>query len=297
MIKIIKNDGTRLKARKNGAFLNAKFGISIHPLLQEILYVANDNGFTIPSGNKLAAASRLMLNLDENGFMDDCAMMYVNVWNDISLENFSKIDWKRKIVSTYNGGYAYTEFGLKGNKLNAYHNYMFNPASETSPNYQLNDACDIYYRSGKKSAGGTNSVEGIAASVAQRMDFACADAEVAQRNKLNQGTLNCTLISTYVNAQRNQQFSGTATGMMYKIRVSDTEIWLGDRFGEQPMTSNSTVLLNAEIYGLRVQNTYLDHTQGFVWKGKGSFMTNEKFLQLRGFINQFLGDLGLPQNA
>ena len=161
----------------------------------------------------------------------------------------------------------------------------------------MNEACDIYYRSVRKSFGGTNSVEGIAASVAQRMDFTCTDAEVVQRNKLNQGASNCILISTYVNAQRNTSFSSSTTGTMYKKRISSTQLWLGDRFGEQPMTSNSTVLLNAEIHGLRVQGSYIDHTQGFVWKGKGSFMTNEKFLQLRGFINKFLGDLGLPQNA
>lgn len=297
MIRIRNSEGDRMKARKNGAFLDVKLGINIHPKFQEILDVAQSNGFTIPSIDKIIAGSRLMENLDNNGFIDNCAMMYVNVWNDISLENFSKIDWKRKIVSTYNGGYIYESFGVRGNKLNAYHNYLFNPASVNSPNYQLNNACDVYYRSRKKSAGGTNSVEGIAASVAQRMDFACTDAEVVQRNKLNQGTSNCTLISSYVNAQRNPQFSGTATGTMYKKRISSTQLWLGDRFGEQPMTSNSSVLLNSEIHGLRVVGAYADHTQGMVWKGKGSFMTNEKFLQLRGFINQFLGDLGLPQNA
>lgn len=297
MIRIRKSDGTRMKARKNDNIYGVIIGINVHPKFQEILDVAQANGFTIPSIEKIIAGGRLMENLDNNGFIDNCAMLYINVWNDLTLGNFSKIDWKRKIVSTYNGGYTYTTFGLKGNKLNAYHNYLFNPASVNSPNYQLNDACDVYYRSGKKSAGGTNSVEGIASSVAQRMDFGCTDAEVISRNKLNQGTNNCTLISTYVNSQRRTQFSGSATGMMYKKRISSTQLWLGDRFGEQPMTSNSTVLLNAEIYGLRVQTAYFDHTQGFVWKGKGSFMTNEKFLQLRGFINKFLADLGLPQNA
>lgn len=297
MIRIRKSDGARLKAIKNGNTYSVRIGINVHPKFQEILDVAQANGFTIPSIERIIAGSRLMENLDNNGFIDNCAMLYINVWNDLTLENFSKIDWKRKVISTYNGGYAYTAFGLKGNKLNAYHNYLFNPASVNSPNYQLNDACDVYYRSGKKSFGGTNTVEGIAASVAQRMDFACTDAEVIQRNKLNQGTSNCTLISTYINSQRVIQFSGTATGTMYKKRISSTQLWLGDRFGEQPMTSNSTVLLNAEIYGFRNQSGYFDHTQGMVWKGKGSFITNEKFLQLRGFINQFLGDLGLPQNA
>lgn len=297
MIRIRKSDGVRLKARKNGNIYGVRIGINVHPKFQEILDVAQANGFTIPSIERIIAGSRLMENLDNNGFIDNCAMLYINVWNDLTLENFSKIDWKRKVISTYNGGYAYTIFGVKGNKLNAYHNYLFNPASVNSPNYQLNNACDVYYRSGKKSAGGTDSVEGIATSTAQRMDFATSDSVVVTRNKLNQGTNNCTLISTYVNAQRNLQFSGTATGMMYKKRISNTQLWLGDRFGEQPMTSNSTVLLNAEIHGLRVQATYFDHTQGFVWKGKGSFMTNEKFIQLRGFINRFLGDLGLPQNA
>lgn len=297
MIRIRKSDGNRMKARKNDNIYGVRIGINVHPKFQEILDVAQANGFTIPSIERIIAGSRLMENLDNNGFIDNCAMMYVNVWNDLTLENFSKIDWKRKVISTYNGGYAYTIFGIKGNKLNAYHNYLFNPASVNSPNFQLNNACDVYYRSVKKSAGGTNSVEGIVSSVAQRMDFASTDAEVIQRNKINQGTTNCTLISTYVNSQRNNQFSGTATGTMYKKRISSTQLWIGDRFGEQPMTSNSTVFLNAEIHGLRVQTSYFDHTQGLVWKGKGTFITYEKFIQFRGFINQFLADLWLPQNA
>lgn len=297
MIRIRKNDGTRLKARNNASLYAVKLGINIHPKFQEIIDIALANGFAIPDINRIIAGSRLMKNLDENGFIENCALMYVNVWNDISLENFSKIDWKRKIISTYNGGYIYENFGVRGNKLNAYHDYKFNSYSENSTNYQLNNACDIYYRARKKSAGGTNTVEGSLNNGAQRMDFASTDAEVISRNKINQGTSNCTLITSYQNGQRTVQFSGSATGMMYKKRISSTQIWLGDLFGEQPMTSNSTVLPNLLITGMQSNSGYYDHTQGLVWKGKGTFITYEKFIQFRGFINQFLADLGLPQNA
>jgi hypothetical protein len=293
MIVIRNASGEIIKARTNGTVYTTNIGLNIHPKFQEVLDVATANGFTIPNINGLRAGSRLAKNLDDNGFFENSTFIYVSTWNNIALENFSKICWNRYVISTYNGGYIYEIFGFRGNKLNAFHNYNFNPFIENHPNYQLNDACDVYYRSRGKSALETNTVEGTIGNQAQRMDFSSTDL-AAQRNRIN-SVVGSTIIDSFTRSLN--QFSESKTGMMYKRRIDDAQIYLGDKIGEQPLTSVSTSLPNFDTCGMRHANTYHDHTQGFVWKGKGSFMTNAKFLQLRSFINQYLSDLNLPQNA
>jgi hypothetical protein len=296
MIVIRNASGEIVKPRTNGTVYTTNIGLNIHPKFQEVLDVANTNGFTTPSINGLRAGSRLAKNLDENGFFENSTLIYVNTWNNLSLENLSKICWNRHVISTYNGGYTYESFGVRGNKTNAFHDYNFNPSVENHPNFQLNDACDVYFRSRAKSAGATNYLEGCVGNGANRMRAECADSVVIN-NFLNNGTSSPTLIDSFVTPERAQQFGGSATGMMYKKRISSSQIWLGDKFGEGAMNRNSSVMPNFATCGMRQQNSYYDHTQGFVWKGKGSFMTNAKFLQLRSFINQYLSDLNLSQNA
>jgi hypothetical protein len=292
---VLRQDSKVLKLRNDDKFFNVRIGINIYPKFQEVLDVATTNGYFTPSFNGLRAGSQLSRNLDTNGFYENADVIFVSTWNNSAMENFSRIDWERLIVSNYLGGYTYEDAGLRGNKLNAYHDYLFNPSTQ-GVNYELNDACDVYFRSRRKSIGGTNYVEGCIGNAANRLRFETSNASVVN-NFLNNGTTSPTLIDTFITPERGTQFSGTGTGGMYKRRILSTQILLGDKFGEAPTSSNSSVLPNFGTCGLRQQNIYLDHTQAFVWKGKGSFMTNEKFNDLRGFLNNFYSQIGFNQNA
>ena len=291
---ILRQEGKTLKYRNDDSFYNVRIGISIHPKFQAVLDVATTNGFITPNINGLRAGSALAQELEDGGYFENSAVIFVSTWNDVNMENFSRIDWKRLIVSNYLGGYTYEDEGVRGNKINGFHNYNFNAFTANDINYQLNDACDVYFRKRKKSTGGTNTVEGLIGNNAHRMDFSSTDGTVV-RNKIFSGNTDPTIIDSFV--RQDNALSESPTGGMYKRRISNSQIIIGDKIGEQPLNSNSVAVLNIGSCGLRHANAYYDHTQAFVWKGKGTFMTNSKFNEVRGYLNEFYSRLGISQNA
>ena len=303
-IVIRKSDGTKIRVRKhNGTRITVNFGVNIHPLFQLVLNVAIANGFTIPNITGLRAGSNLAKKLVDNGFFDVgvADVFFVRTWNNPNLENFSKICWKRLIVTEYYGGYSYTNLGVKGNAINAYTDYLWTP-SVNAINYQLNNAFDIYYNANRQGSGeGTRLLEGSINS-GRASTYLTISTTQFSRNRVNQGNAGSTVSQALVDLIIAEQhptgvFANNGIGCVLKKRIDNANLYMADYVNEYSFSSNSTVLDDAPRCGLRETNSYRSNTEGLVYKGRGSFMTYTKFTQFRSILNDFLGDVNLPQNA
>lgn len=130
-----------------------------------VLQVAIDNSFYLPSTNILKQANALMLAYKANGTFATRDTLTLFAWNDVNCDELSLIDWKRNgVLYTISGGMVYTVKGWEGNALDGYINTNFNISAGT--NYALNNCSRGYelYKAPSSIANSANALDGLVGS-------------------------------------------------------------------------------------------------------------------------------------
>lgn len=91
--------------------------------LQAVIDRANTEGFTLPSSTVLGHCDTLITAYKSSGVWSKQDRIYNFAYNDNTITNFSRIDWKNPSTSpliTLNGGMTYQISGYKGNGVDGY---------------------------------------------------------------------------------------------------------------------------------------------------------------------------------
>jgi len=89
-------------------------------------------GYTVPNDTIKAAMNSYIADLVNSGAWDAFDGYWHFMFNDVTLTNFSLINWKRpySALATLNGSGVLNTYGYKGNTANFYINTNFNPATQ-----------------------------------------------------------------------------------------------------------------------------------------------------------------------
>lgn len=256
-------------------------GINLSNDLQAIVNRAKAEGFTLPTNTQLAYMETLISDMKSSGVWasTDCFLNYA--WNDINLENFSRICWKNPNgqLSIFNGGYTYKTVGFAGNGANAFVNTMFNPGLATF-NYTLNNAGRMIII----------SEAGVILPGTKVYDSAGGGTGNVMRSG--------NLTSQYINSGNvlNAAFNYGGTGIKSIQRDSSTVVRLQDGNTLGARTQTSTAFSAGNQYLLSgVGGLYGDSTVSCYYIGGSINDTN--ITNFRTSYNTFLSNLGLTPIA
>lgn len=131
-------------------------GIGNNPT-NDIVSYAISQGWTIPSTSTINAMNTFITSLQASGIWDKYDIFYNFRYNDSSLANFSRINWKNpgSYTLSYSGGFSYVNEGYEAGAIGTYLDTGFFP-SVNGVNYQLYNANITFIQQAQSTIGFTN---------------------------------------------------------------------------------------------------------------------------------------------
>lgn len=253
--------------------------------LQQVINRAYAEGFTLPSVSNLGYCDSLITSMKSDGTWTLSDVFFNFAYNDISLSNFSRINWRNPYgtlgLATVYGGITYLTDGFKGDGSSAYIDTMYNPSViRSNANYTLNNAGRLSVIANAGTISGTNAfLEGVIGSAVNALRLASTAGHY-----INQGT---TALSPGANM--------TGSGLKSIMRDSSTNVRLQNGATITNSVATSTAIQNATQVLLRGSSFWVDATMSMYYMG-GS-LSNTQISNFRTYYNQYLVSIGLTAFA
>lgn len=253
--------------------------------LQHVINRAYAEGFTLPSPSTLSFCDSLITSMKSDGTWALSDVFFNFAYNDTSLSNFSRINWKNPYgalgLATVYGGITYLTDGFKGDGSSAYIDTMYNPSViRSNANYTLNNAGRISVIANAGTISGTNAfLEGVIGSAVNALRLANTAGHY-----INQGT---TALSPGANM--------TGSGLKSIMRDSSTNVRLQNGATITNSVATSTAIPNATQVLFRGSAFWVDATMSSYYMG-GS-LSNTQISNFRTYYNQYLVNIGLTAFA
>jgi hypothetical protein len=251
---------------------------SIDPSFKAVLDLAKANNILAPLPGTVVYESlnTMIKNYKAEGVWYEWDTYFQFMYNTPivtrNFTEFSKIDWRRLITGSYQGGLTFELGGTKGNGSNAFFNTNFIPSTQAQK-YQVNNASRFIYA---YTSGSLTSLDGGASGTNNNMTLTSSP-----NHRINTtGSLNASIV-----------FSG-APAMKSIHRVSSTQVSgsNGGVFGAGRTTSAETLLpTQAQLIHRNAAN-YGDNTIGMY--AMGSHLV-DKVAIINTIYNQYTASIGL----
>lgn len=244
-------------------------------------------GYALPSENTRRQIDTLIRALVSSGIWDKLDDFYQYAYNDLSLSNFSRINWKRpfNMPATVNGGCLYTIQGWEGNGIDGY--LALNNTRPDNSNYQfLNGGFGgVMY---KEPTISPNSVgrQFICAVYAERLSINLANG-TRQRIHTTSNLLTATTNATQIGLK---YISMTTTGERNWVSVGNPN---------QILTASNDV---SDIFNIdqahfaNVAFSYYNNSGASCYL-QGSALSYAETQTFRSIYNSYLNNIGLTQFA
>jgi len=250
---------------------------SIDSSLQAVLDYADTQGFAKPTGAILTALNELVVDIKGYGLFSrmDGFFNFAYFSNSL-LQPFSRICFKRLILSTISGNVTYSASGFKGG-TNGFINLFFNPQTTNANGYY------------KQNLGGRGAVVYSQATSANKV----IDGEIGEYNNIMLGEsstvqrINSGSISTAID------FGGT--GLMSLNRLDATNLEGFNKAVKTTSTAASKVPVSQEISLFRNVSNYGNTGTSMYYFGDR--FTAAEVTNLRTAYNKYLLAIGLTQYA
>lgn len=250
--------------------------------LQQVINRAYAEGFTLPSTTKLGYCDTLITAMKNENMWNISDVFFNFAYNDTSLGNFARINWKNPYgslgLATYAAATSYDADGIRITGTSGFVSTNFNP-SLASYNYKLNDASRLavitvfssgYYIDGVPGQNLVNMIQ--------------AGSNSTGLAKINAGT-NATGTNLTITAQ---------TGLVSVIRYDSTNITVIQRGVVQNTTQTSTALYN-DVQTISRNTNSNSNTHGCYFMGAS--LTTTQVANFRTAYNTFLTSNGLSATA
>ena len=250
--------------------------------LQQVINRAYAEGFTLPSTTKLGYCDTLITAMKNENMWGISDVFFNFAYNDTSLGDFARINWKNPYgslgLATYAAATSYDADGIRITGTSGFVNTNFNPA-RASFNYKLNDASRLavitVYSSGYY-------IDGVPGQNLVNMIQAGSNSNGLAR--INAG-INTTGTNLTITAQ---------TGLVSIIRYDSTNITVIQRGVVQNTTQTSTVLYN-DVQTISRNTNSNSNTHGCYFMGAS--LTTTQVANFRTAYNTFLTSNGLSATA
>lgn len=243
--------------------------------VQQLLQKAKDLNYNLPNGTAQAALNTLIQSLKADGTYDKLDAFWIFGWNDLSLQNFSRLN----VIAP--GAYQITTSGtitFNGNQWKGvtsglgYLNTNFQPDTH-GVNYTLNDASRGMWISTAHSSN-----EFYDGAVTTNINTIRGVSTVGQR--INQGGGNL-----------NTAVSMAGTGYKAIDRQDATNVSLWNNTTESARTGTSTVVPNVNQFIMRSATNYGD--AGIRMYYIGSSLTDSQHTNFVTYFTTFQTAVGL----
>lgn len=247
--------------------------------LQEIINRGSYEGFTIPTPTQLGYCDTLITDLKNDGVWDLSDVYFNFAYNDLTLEQFARINWKnpygRLSICYYVNSLVYQTTGIKGNPAtNGYVDTNYNP-NASGNNYTLNNAGRIII-------------------ISEALDINTSlDGGSSFYNDMRQGTWGTNNINSQNNSTATITYSGI--GLKSIMRDDATNIRGINRDIVTTTTQASMAIQNVTQLIHTAAYNYGNSCCSFYWIGAS--LTNTQIQNLRGYHNTYLTSIGLTAYA
>lgn len=246
-------------------------------------------GYSLPSETTRRQIDTLIRSLISNGIWDKLDDFYQYAYNDLSLSNFSRINWKRPFnaPATVNGGCIYTIQGWEGNGIDGY--LALNNTRPDNSNYQFLNG----------GFGGVMFKEPTISPNSVGRQFVCATYAERMSINLTNGTRQRIHSTSNLNAS-TPITNATQIGLKYISMTSLTERnWVSVGNPNQLLTPSNDV---ADIYGIdqaHFANVSFDYynNSGASCYLQGAALTYAETQTFRSIYNSYLNNIDLTQFA
>lgn len=243
--------------------------------LTAIIARANTEGFTLPSGSTLTHVETLISAYKSAGIWNKQDRLYNFAYNDISLTNFARIDWKNPSTSpllTLNGGLSYVSAGYQGNAVDGYIDTGFAPATH-GVNYTQNNAgrSALVYSAG---TGGSVPIDGNSANNNVMFIASTSSHKINSTLALSGGNVNLS-----------------SAGLKSIERDDSTNIRVIQRTTSSSRTATSDVLPTQNQYLFRNATNYSNNLLSMYCIGASLTLT--EVTAIRNDYNTYLTAIGL----
>lgn len=249
-----------------------------------IITRATIEGFTLPDTQGIADIDAFIAELVNNAVWDFLDYLAIYAYNNTSLLNFSRINWKRPFdpLAVINGGVIYEPAGIKGNGVNGYVNLNSNPVA-VAGNFTRDNAYlgAVVYSPGLASQDiVVGQVAGGGSSPRRITNLTSGNANGLNINSPNLGTMYNMSGTGYKAIGRN---SSTTIDLVNK------DVFTG------AISSNSVAMFSESNVLLRHVSTY--SVVGISCFFSGGYINNTKAQAFRVAYNKWLNKKSLTQIA
>jgi hypothetical protein len=247
-----------------------------------IFYRAIQEDFITPSLITKIAIDYHIRNMVNSGTWDKLDTYTNFAYNNLSLNNFSRIDWKNPLGLLLNsfGGVVYTEKGFEGNSVDAYIINRFNTTGAT--NWKLNSASfgSVIYKSDTTAPYFIAQYNGS-----------------SNRTLLGSGTGNMGRINQSAVVGTPAQ-NLTGDGLKALSRSAASNYLAVNKDVTSTINATSTSVENSPFYLLRITGNSFTYTSAGISNFfAGASLTSAEIQNLRNDYNIFLLTIGLTQFA
>ena len=250
--------------------------------LQQIINRAYAEGFTLPSTSTLAYCDTLITEMKNDGVWNLSDVYFNFAYNDISLTDFARINWKNPYgalgLATVFGTITLTTEGFSNDgTVGNYINTNFNPANIPT-NYTLDNAGRMF----------------VIASDLTFITTKYYDSANTSANRIFRGTTSTILVNATVVTGGNISTSGI--GLKSLMRDDSTNIRFQNVSTIYNRTSTSTSVSNTtQVIGSQGGSLSADAVYANYWMG-GS-LNDTQINNFRTYYNQYLVNIGLTAFA
>jgi hypothetical protein len=252
---------------------------SIDPSFKAVLDLAKANNILAPLPGTVVykALDTMVKSYKAEGVWEEWdtyfQFMYNTPTGSRNFTEFSKIDWRRLITGSYQGGFTFELGGTKGNAANAFFNTNFTPLTQAQK-YKVNNASRFLYA---YNAGASSSLDGGASAANNNMSLtSTANHRINTTGSLSAGGMSFAGVPAMKSIHRvsTTQVSGSSGGVFLQSRTTSAETLLPS----QPQLIHR----NATLYG---DNTVAMHAMG-------SSLIN-KVAIINTIFNQYTASIGI----
>lgn len=246
--------------------------------LQAVFTYAVSNGISIPNSIIRNRLNQMMISMKSSGFWANIDSFFNFCYNDTSLYQFSRIDWKRLVIGDSFGSYSFVATGFAGNGIDAYFDTKFNPTLH-GVHYTLTNASKGFIRNTSPNTGANPNLMGIAASTSSESVRSSA-----------------TTIQS-INAGGNQiNASVTLSGLgLISINRSNNDVIFYKNNVQSLRTGIYTSLVNTNFLLLRGNTLYAPFCLSACWFG--ALLSQTITEDFRVLYNNYLVSIGLTAVA
>ncbi|MGQ2984862.1 hypothetical protein [Flavobacterium sp.] len=243
-----------------------------------LLSRGKQEGFNLPNFNSQVTIDVLIQQLKSHGIWQQLDVYYNFSYNDTSLADFSRINWKSPFsaLATKNGGMAYTNQGWEGNGVDGYidTNYL----TSVSSNYKLSGATIGGYVYKANTAGGVSG------------RIACA----IDTDRMT--VINTSTTRHRINTASNTSVTVNLSGLGYKITTKDNTPNARYHYNNSTLTSTTTPTDTADGNNRRLGlfasvSTSVYGNHGLSTLIFGGFLSETQVGQFQSSYNNYLSRL------